>query len=345
MSNMPSPTDDRLPNTAVLHQFTGIGDLVWHIQYIKAVAKQSRGGRVTLIAQPSTFARQILGHEPWIEEIIEHDHRPRRGDRRKAKHGGLLGIWRMAQLLKPYQFERIVLFSGRSSRGLLAALSGIPLRLGYGYTPLQRHLLNCPPYIDRYKGPGVAALKEAGAFAVAHGFCDQPQVPRLEVPVETMNAMKPRLSGLPRPLVAIAIGTSEPFKQWGGDKFAAVAERLAQHGAGVVLLGGPTEAALAHQIMAKIGPEYRDSVIAFNDLSILQSAAVLRAADACIGNDTGMVNVAAAVERPTFVLLGARPLLDHDPLICSLTASSLHALSVDAVWGALTKRLPALLQT
>ena len=335
---------DSRPHTAVLHQFTGIGDLIWHVEYFKAVARQSRGGKVVVIAQPSTKAQAILGHEPWVEAVLDHDHRPRRSDnhRRAGQHSGLAGMWRMARQLRGYQFDRIVLFSGRISRGLLAAMAGIPQRLGYGYNPLQRLCLTHGPYIARYRGTSVAVLKEASAFAVAHGFCQAPLRPRLDVPATELADMAARLVSLPPRRIALAVGTSEAHKQWGADKFAALARHLLERGHGVILLGGPSEEALIDDIQAQLPASLLPHAIGISRASILGSAAVLSLCDACVGNDTGMVNLAAAVGRPTLVLLGARPTLDHDPLIVSLTAPSLEALTVRAVCEALPASVPSL---
>ncbi|HIV70881.1 MAG TPA: lipopolysaccharide heptosyltransferase family protein [Candidatus Aquabacterium excrementipullorum] len=330
---------DRRPRTVVLHQFTGIGDLIWHVQYFKAVAQQSAQGKVTVIAQPSTMARAILGHEPWVDAIIDHDHRPRRHDGRKGAHSGLRGMWRMAQSLKAGGFDRIILFSGRPSRGLLAAMSGIPNRLGYGYHWLQRCFLTQGPYIPRYKGPAVAVLKEVSAFAIAHGFCEAPLVPRIDVPEQELALMSARLEGLPPVRIALAVGTSEPHKQWGADRFGTLARQLTEAGRGVVILGGRAEKALADSIAAQVSEAHRHQVHIITDASIMGSAAAIQLSQACIGNDTGMVNVAAAVERPTLVLLGPRPLLDHDPLLTSLTAPTLSAVTVDMVMSALAARL------
>lgn len=330
-------TDSR-PHTVVLHQFTGIGDLIWHVQYFKAVAAQSRGGKVTVIAQPSTMARAILGHEPWVETVIDHDHRPRRGEGRKATHGGLLGMWKFARELKSGGYDRIILFSGRPSRGLLAALSGIPERLGYGYSLIQRMFLTRGPFIKRYKGGAVGVLKETSAFAIAQGFCEQPLVPRIDIPESTLLEIKDRLQCLRRPAVALAIGTSEPHKQWGASKFALLAARLVASNHGVVLLGGRAERELAAEILAGLPEEARAAVEVLTNVSIMGSAAAISLCEFCVGNDTGMVNVAAAVERRTYVLLGARPILDHDPLITSLRAASLDAITVDDVIRALFPR-------
>ena len=99
---------DHRPRTAILLQFTGIGDLIWHIHYFRLIAERSHNGQVTIIAQPSTLTRGFIGHEPWVEEIIDHDHRPRRGEGRKGQHAGLRGMHRMASQLRQRQFDRML---------------------------------------------------------------------------------------------------------------------------------------------------------------------------------------------------------------------------------------------
>ncbi len=335
-------TSDHRPRTVVLLQYTGIGDLVWHIQYFKAVAQHSHNGRVTVVAQPSTLARAFIGHEPWVEAVIDHDHRPRRTDGRTGAHAGLLGMWRMAQQLKQGRFDRIVLFSGRNSRGCIAWLSGIPVRLGYGYRPVQRWCLSQGPYITPYRGPAVAAFAEASDLALAHGFCAQPITPRIDLPPEHLHTMQARLAPLPRPLLVLAIGTSEAHKQWGIPRYADLAQRALVQGMSVLLLGGAAEAPLACEIEAQIPVELRAHLLTVTDAPVLGSAAALRLATACVGNDTGMVNVAAAVCCPTWVLIGHRRPLQHDPeYLHNVQASSLAHISVEQVWQLLQPTLQA----
>lgn len=323
---------DTRPRTVVLLQFSGIGDLIWHIVYFKAIAAQSQGGRITVVAQPSTLVKAFLGQAPWVEHIIEHDHRPRRTEKRRGRHAGLTGMWRMAQELRAGKYDRIVLFSGRISRGLVAALSGIPDRRGYGYRWLQRIFLNKGPFIQAHPGPSVAAYPEASAFAVAHGFADQWLRPTLEIPENQMIAMRERLKDLPRPLYALAIGTSETHKQWGETNYARLTEALIQSGAGVVILGGPAERDIAQNILAQVDRTCHHHLAVITDASVYGSAAILKLADACVGNDTGMVNVAAAVDTRTYVLMGSRPALDHDRAhMTMVNAPSLSELPVTQV--------------
>lgn len=340
MSEPRESTDSRdtRPRTVIMLQYAGIGDLIWHIPYFRMIAEQSHAGQVTVVAQPSTLTKHFIGHEPWVEAVIEHDHRPRRGEKRRGAHAGFAGMWRMARQLKAGRFGRIILFSGRPSRGLIAWLSGIPVRQGFGYRFLQRMFLNSGPYIDAYKGPSLAVYPEASAFMVAHGYCQAPVIPHMTPPVAQLAAMQARLAHLPRPLYAFAIGTSEAHKQWGVQNFADLACALIAEGGGVMLLGGPGEVALAREIEALIPEKVRHALTVVTDAPVLGSAAALQVADFCVGNDTGMTNVAAAVGRPSFVIIGSRPTLDQDPVnMHNVTAEKLSDITVERVLDLLRK--------
>lgn len=328
-------TPDTRPRTAVQLQLNGMGDLVWHAQYFRCIAEQSQGGQVSVITAPTTMARELIGHEPWVREVIDFDRRPRRSERRRGRHSGLGGLLRFGAELAPRRFDRMVLFSDHPGRAVIACWrAGIRTRLGYGATWFQRLLLSRAPRIRMYEGPAVAGYKDATAFAIAQGFCDAPIVPRISVRPDALARMQQRLAGLPRPLHALAIGASEPYKQWGEDNFVALASRLAARGHGVLLLGGPAESNLAQAILARIDPSLRAGVAPMVDATVAESVAALSLAQCCVGNDTGAVNIAAAVGTPAFVVLGPRPPLEQDPeklqLLQAASLSDIRAVDVEA---------------
>jgi heptosyltransferase-2 len=304
---------DTRPRTAVLLQWVGMGDLVWHIPYFRRVALASHGGQVSLIASPTVFAPDLVGHEPWLREIIDFDRHPRRHEGRHGRHSGVLGLFRMGHELREKQFDRIVLFTNYTNRSLVAAVAQIPERLGYGTSWLQRRLLSHGPWIQRYKGPSVSAYKDATMFAIAQGWCDAPIVPSLVVRADALARVRARVQGLPQPMHALCIGSSEPYKQWGTDNFAALATELARAGRGVLLIGGPAEGAMGQAIVQRIDAELRPRVLPVTDGTVAETVAAMSLMRTCLGNDTGGANIAAAVGTPTWVILGPRPPLDHDP--------------------------------
>ena len=323
--------------TAVLVQQVGIGDLLWHMPYFERIAHDSAGGQVAVIASPSTGARDLLDGCHWVSSVIDFDRHPRKHENRKGRHAGVIGLLRIAAELRPHRFDRILMFSGSVNRALMAWLARIPQRGAYGFSATQRLFLNQPPYIKRYAGSSVAVFSEAASFSIAHGLCSERLVPRLTRPETLIDLVKPRLAHLPRPLYAFAIGTSEPYKQWGSRNYASLATWLLSQGCGVLLLGGPSEEALALEIMKGVPPRVRPGIHAQTRESIGMTIAALWLSDACVGNDTGVTNLAVACDRPAFVLLGPRPLLDLDPRMTMLQAARLECISVEAVWTVLNE--------
>jgi len=290
-----------------------MGDLVWHAPYFRAVAATSQGGQASLIASPTTFARDLVGHEPWVKEIIDFDRHPRRHEGRQGRHRGVLGLWRMGRELREQGFDRIVLFTNHTNRTLVAVFAEIPERLGYGTSWLQRRLLTRGPWIRQYKGPAVSAYIDATNFAMAQGFCDAPILPSLVVRPDAAERMRAKLQGLPEQRVALCIGASEPYKQWGADNFAALATEIASTGRAVLLVAGPAETDLAQSIIERIDADLRPRVLALTKGSVADTVATMSLVQTCIGNDTGGVQMAAAVGTQTWVILGPRPPLEHDP--------------------------------
>lgn len=320
------------PVTAVLLHYSGIGDLVWHIPYLEAIARSSADGQVTLIASPTTLARDLLSGHPQIRDVVDFDRRPRKAARRAGHHAGIGGLLRFAMALRRRRFQRIIVFSHQPNRSLIAALAGIPQRYGFGSHWLARLLLNRGKFIAKYGGSSVAVFKDAASFCVANGWCQTTLVPRLAPPSSGSVSVDEGSVPTRRPVYVFAIGTSEPSKQWGAARFAGLATKLLSNGCGVLMLGGRGEAKLAQAIIEAVPAELRSEIRARTDQSILETLALLHRSDACVGNDTGVTNMAVACGRPTFVLLGARPLLDLDPLMTMIRAASLDEIDVDAVW-------------
>lgn len=324
------------PKTAVLIRHVGIGDLVWHLPYIRAVAAASRNGKVSVIAAPSTRAKDILAAEDCIDEVILYDRNPRRSEGRKGHHKGFRGMRRFARELEAYRFERIFLFSRRYHHAILAWLAKIPVRIGFGTNLRQRLFLNQPPFIAKYEGSGVGIYEEATALMMAHGIVPAAVVPRMKVPAAELAFGQALVATLPRPTVCFAIGTSERHKHWGDERYGALAAALIEGGYGVVLLGGPGEEENARRIVAGVPEARRAAIHPFTRGTILQTAGILCAADGCIGNDTGVLNMAAATGKPAICLLGKRPLLLHDPAIRCLNHVPLNQIDVKDALAAVT---------
>jgi heptosyltransferase-2 len=104
----------------------------------------------------------------------------------------------------------------------------------------------------------------------------------------------------PSPIVALAPGAVGPGKRWPTANFSALAQNLAGQGVGVWIVGGPNEAPLAREIAAAGGPRVRD----LTGPDLRNAIVALKAADAVVSNDSGLMHIAAALGTATVALFG-----------------------------------------
>lgn len=296
---------------------------------MRAIAAQTQTGRVSVLARPSCRAKDLLSGEPCVEEVIEYDYRSRVSDGRKLEHAGIAGMVRMAAKLRSRQFSHVFIFSSRVRYALMALAANIPHRGGFGFGIVERVVLNMPPYIERFRGPGSWVYPEATAFAIAQKFVSKPLVPRLTVPDLELESARRELHSLPVARVALAIGTSEPRKDWGDANFGQLAGMLVAQGFAVVVLGGPAETERARRVAELAGASAAVRTVC--QPSVLRSAAVLKTCRLCVGNDTGILNVAAAVEVPSLGLFGVTKPLMHDPLLSGIEGNGMGTIAPEVV--------------
>ncbi len=287
---------------AVVQPLPGIGDMVWHLPHIRAIAAWVEGP-VTLLAKPRSLADQLLAGDPAIRDILWVDRNP--GNRR-GRHDGSAGFLRMVRLLRAPRFQTIILLHHSHTIAAAAMLAGIPDRRGYGWG-FQKRFLSHGPFL-----PGTFATlhphTRATRYLAAAEIPLTSAEPVLHVSAEARAAVQSRLPDLPRPFIAMGIGSSETSRQFGTEKLAALAAALLTAGwPAVVLVGGPGDEPLAATIRSKLGP----CAIPALGWHLSETAALLREAAFYIGNNTGVMNMAAATGIRTYGLFGASRPFHH----------------------------------
>jgi heptosyltransferase-2/heptosyltransferase-3 len=101
--------------------------------------------------------------------------------------------------------------------------------------------------------------------------------------------------------VAIHPGASGPTKAWPPERWAALADALAERGLRVVLTGGSAEADLAAQVAAMMRSP---ALSVAGATGVGQLAALLGRAELVAGGDTGPLHIAVSQGVPTIHLFG-----------------------------------------
>jgi len=105
------------------------------------------------------------------------------------------------------------------------------------------------------------------------------------------------------PLVALHPGASKAPRAWHAERFADLAQRLRRRiGARFVLLAGPGEEEVVRRVRSGLGDA--DSLGPRDAPGLLQAAALLARCRLFVGNDSGPMHLAAALDVPTLGLFG-----------------------------------------
>ena len=108
-----------------------------------------------------------------------------------------------------------------------------------------------------------------------------------------------------RPWIALAPGTNLPSKRWPLERFAEVGQHLMQEfDIWPVVMGGAEDVDDAQHLLNQWGR----GTLAANRLSVRQSAAVLQHCSLYVGNDTGVMHLAASADVPCVAIFSARDL-------------------------------------
>lgn len=289
--------------TLVVQPLPGIGDMVWHLPHLHALAARAPDGRVSLLAKPRSRAAALLSADPAIDEVLWLERNP-------GRHDGLAGLFRLADLLRSFGFQRAWVLHDSPRYVAAAWLAGIPERIAYG-RGLQRWLQTTPLRVDG--DPARHPIAKADLLLERHAIPRTEPEPRLPVDGNLVREVQEQVGSVPEPWVALGIGCSEAYKQWGRERFAELVRRLRSRDLSVLIVGGAADKPVARWIIDQSGDA--TGVVDATDLTVDVTAALLSRCRLYVGNDTGFLNVAAAVGADAVGLFGGSPPLRHSERI------------------------------
>ncbi len=262
-----------------------IGDAVMAQPLAAALA--ARGDHVTAVGLPAVAP--VLRAMPGVAEVIEAP----------LAHGRLdLGTRRAvaARLRRAGCTHAYILGNNIKSR-LIPWLARIPVRVGYRGEAAGMLLTRAVPEPRHDARPDLRAHYRALAD-VAHGPTPEPALHVDADAVRQAHAAFALTSGC----VALCPGADYgPAKQWPLEHFGALARLAQAEGRQVMVLGGPREVAAGAAIVAA-APGVHDLT---GRTPLDQAIALLAGASGVVSNDSGLMHVAAALDRPTLGLYGS----------------------------------------
>jgi heptosyltransferase-2 len=289
--------------TAVIQVKQGIGDVIWHLPFIRAIAATEPTGAITFLTLPSSHAKELLQGESCVAEVLYFEH-----GGSEFQRG--LNLLQLVALMRRARFRKIWILDRTVRPALAAMLAGIPQRIGVGFRKQRPFITNAGIDQSHFHDLPMDWLREL--MAAMHVPLASAE-PDLNLPAALLATVFARYQTAPRPWIVLALGGSHPTKDWPAVHWRAFVDALRRGTDGTLfLIGGPGNAARAAELIAH--PVGAPAINAC-DLSIAEAAALLRHADLFVGPDSGPMNLAAAGGTPAFALFGATPVLRYSKFI------------------------------
>lgn len=282
-----------------------IGDVLFTLPALDALRQSYPKAKIGVLANGRAAA--LLRGSPLVDEIYPLG----------PKSGGLTfkNYRESLSKIREEKYDAAVLMPNSFHVALDVFLCGIPRRVGYptdarGF--LLTHKVPIDPKIVRgHRVPYfLRIVQEIGA---------QIENPRMVLPLPEDVRAKAKnfftsqsldqFSGV----IAVHAGCSKFERRWHAERFAQLGRKLAQSlGVGIVLLGSGAEIHMLMEIAEQIGSK---NAKVFTTFEPLELAAIIERSDLYVGNDSGIMHLAAAVHTKLVGVFGSSSPRETGPFI------------------------------
>jgi lipopolysaccharide heptosyltransferase II len=291
---MDTPTFKRLPSApSILIILMGsIGDVARGLCLVSHIKNNLPESRVTWLVEP--MCSEVVRLHPRIDKMIVFD-RPR----------NILGVRDLYKDLSREHFDITLDLQRHLKSGFFSFLSGAKRRIGFNrrnsgefnwifnneHIPYVRVELDLPKLHHYLKFTEYLELPKPASLDF--GFSSFNEKSNLPDIVAKLN----------KPFIAVVMGSSWESKDWFFEGYYGLVKNiLTSMEWPIVLLGDGSQVSSATKLCHKLGSHELINLV--GKTSITELVAVLKAAAAGVGPDSGPGHLAAAVETPYVALFG-----------------------------------------
>jgi len=221
-------------------------------------------------------------------------------------HGQLdLGVrWKLGRELRKHGYSQAILLPNSFKSALIPFWANIPKRTGW-LGEMRYGLLNDARKLDECHL--TMTVQRFVALAFPREELSIPEIPTPALQVEQATAKQAMqnlgLGDKDRQVLALCPGAEYgPAKRWPETHYAELAAKMLDRGWDVWLFGSAKDQPVCSEIQASVG---KHAIDLSGKTSLAQAVDLLSQADAVVSNDSGLMHVAAALDRPLVALYGS----------------------------------------
>jgi heptosyltransferase II len=293
-----------------------VGDMVM-AQSLFACIKQQQSSAIIDVLAPN-WSRPIIERMPEVNRAIDMP----------LGHGLFkIGMRRaLGHQLRKERYDQAIVLPNSWKSALIPWFANIPLRTGWK-GEMRYGLLNDCRTLDKQALPFM--VERFVALAYPSGDIAKAKIQHCPIPALQANA-----NNIPALLTKFALHQKQPIlalcpgaefgssKQWPAAHYAATAKEMINQGYQVWIMGSPADEVIALAIYNALSKEQQAHLIGLCGKTSLEEAIdLLSITDHVVSNDSGLMHIASALNKPLVALYGSTSSEFTPPL--SVTAETL----------------------
>jgi heptosyltransferase-2 len=283
-----------------------IGDTILTIPFLRNLRRAEPSAYIAWVVAPGSA--EVIQGVPYVDELIAWDpvtiHSDSRGTHRTWKEK-----WGFIRELRARHFDKVYVLKRSLSSAIMAFFSGAPERIGFATEGRAILLSKRVPYRhDRHEVENFLAVLRADGIEVTDTFLECWTTPEEDAAAAGVIAGAGAPAG--KRLVALHPFAANPLRGWHLEDFASLAARFSDHGFTPLLLGAPGDRNCYDAAQALFGTGAVDLV---GKCSLRVTMALLKRCSLFVGNDSGIMHLAAATGIPLIALFGPQSPVKFGP--------------------------------
>lgn len=288
-------------------KMSSIGDVIHALPTLEVLRKNFPKAHIAWVVEPKSY--DIVRGHPHLDEVIllDLDAVGKKLKKPATFTQGIKEIGKLAKKIRESHYDLVLDLQGLLKSGLISFFSKAPFRLVSAKSREGSSLF----------ATQIVPVQEKSLHAVQKCL---DLLRFLGLPVEENDDSKFTLAVLPEDekfaqkflassgvkegdtLIGLNPGAAWPTKQWPTRSFAALGDILMEkYGYKVVIFGGPGDIPLVQEVVSQMNNQ---PIIAGGKTSLKELAALIKKCKIFIGNDTGPMHLAIAVQTPVIALFG-----------------------------------------
>jgi len=279
----------------IIYTHHKLGDLIWQLPYVKAISEHHKLG-VDLIIRKKTQGKEILKDLNHIN-LIEYN------DFRKGIFYWI-DVFKLMKVFKINKYNYIYILDKVNKPAIAAKMCGIKNIIGPGIGN-QKKWLTVKKYLtnDDWK---LSYSEQSQKMLSLHSISIKKIYPSIEVNLERFRNGNSDLD-ISGKKIAFGIDSFEDYKMWYEEDFVKLADKLYEEGLFdyIYLICGQDKSYLADNIIKLSKKNYYINCSNKNLAGIIFA---LKNSSFLVGNNSGPINLAAALNVKSFGLIANDPI-------------------------------------